>query len=301
MALRKQSASARPRLACEITLDRVIVARASEQMPRLDAYTSRKLAPGVIAPGLNGQNVVDGQALRAAISGGLASVAGKSRDVIVIVPDAAVRVLLLDFDSLPSNPQESEPVIRFRMKKSLPFDVDQAAISYEVRRSNGNVHAVAAVSPRSIVDEYEAAFRDAGYTPSVVVPSALAALGLVEGDRPTLMVKVDPLNITIIAAEHQELRLVRTLENPRGTNVTAAELAEAVLPSLVFFEDTFAAHVEQIYVGGIVPTRELAPLLEQQTHAKVVELAPQLSSEQNISGETVPPSMMAGIVGALLG
>jgi type IV pilus assembly protein PilM len=192
-------------------------------------------------------------------------------------------------------------VIRFRMKKSLPFDVDQAALSYEVRRANGNVHAVAAVSPRSIIDEYEGAFRDAGYTPGVVVPSALAALGLLEGDRPTLMLKVDPLSINIIAAEHHELRLVRTLENPHGAGVTAAELAEAVHPSLVFFEDTFAAHVEQIYVGGIIPAQELAPLLEQHTRAKVMELAPQLSSEQNISGETLPPSMMAGIVGALLG
>ncbi len=300
MALLKHSAT-RPLLACEITLDRVITARCSEQLPRLDAYTSRKLDPGVITPGLNGPNVVNGEALRAAISSGLASVAGKSKDIVVIVPDAAVRVLLLDFDSLPTKPQETEAVIRFRMKKSLPFDVELAAISYDVRRGNGTVHAVAAVTPRNIVEEYESAFRDAGYTPGVVLPSALAALGIVDGDRPTLMVKVDPLNITIIAAEHQELRLVRTLENPRGAEVTASELADAVLPSLVFFEDTFAAHVEQIYVGGIVPTAELAPLLEQQTHAKVQELAPELSSEQNISGETVPASMMAGLVGALLG
>ncbi|MBZ5533010.1 MAG: hypothetical protein LAO20_16390 [Acidobacteriia bacterium] len=300
MSILNQTAK-RPRLACEITLDRVIAARASDHMQRLDAFTSRKLNPGVVAPGLNGPNVLDGDALRAAISSGLASVAGKSRDLIVILPDAAVRVLLLDFDSLPSGKQETDPVIRFRMKKSLPFDVDQAALSYEVRRSNGSVHAVAAVSPRSIMDEYEAAFRDAGYTPGVVVPSSLAALGLVPGDKPTLVLKVDPLNITILAAERQELRLVRTLENPHGAAVTAAELAEAALPSIVFFEDTFAAHVEEIYVGGIVPVSEIGPLLEQQTRAKVHALAPQLSSEQNISGETVQPSLMAGIVGALLG
>jgi type IV pilus assembly protein PilM len=300
MSILNQTAK-RPRLACEITLDRVIAARASDHMQRLDAFTSRKLNPGVVAPGLNGPNVLDGEALRAAISSGLASVAGKSRDLIVILPDAAVRVLLLDFDSLPSGAQETDPVIRFRIKKSLPFDVDQAALSYEVRRSNGSVQAVAAVSPRSIMEEYEAAFRDAGYTPGVVVPSSLAALGLVPGDKPTLVLKVDPLSITILAAERQELRLVRTLENPRGAAVTAGELAEAALPSIVFFEDTFAAHIEEIYVGGIVPVSEIAPLLEQQTRAKVHELAPQLSSEQNISGETVQPSLMAGIVGALLG
>jgi len=300
MAFQNQNAK-RPLLACEITLDRVIAARASDKMPRLDAFTSRKLDPGTITPGLGGPNVQNGEALRAAISGSLASVAGKSKDVIVIVPDAAVRVLLLDFDTLPTSAADTEPVIRFRLKKSLPFDVEHAALSYDIRRSNGMVHAVAAVSPKSILEEYENAVRDAGYTPGVILPSSLATLGLVEGERPTLMLKVDPLNITIIAAEHKELRLVRTLENPRGAEVTAAELAEAVLPSLVFVEDTFAAHVEEILISGIVPAHEVGPLLEQQTHAKVRELAAQLSSEQNISGEAVQPSLMAGIVGALLG
>jgi hypothetical protein len=101
--------------------------------------------------------------------------------------------------------------------------------------------------------------------------------------------------------EHHELRLVRTLENPHGSNVSAADLAEAVLPSIVFFEDTFAAHIEKIYIGGIAPLEELGPLLHQQTGAQVQELAPQLGSEQNLSGENVSPSTMAGIVGALLG
>jgi hypothetical protein len=115
------------------------------------------------------------------------------------------------------------------------------------------------------------------------------------------MLKVDPLNITITAVEHQELRLVRTLENPQSGNFSAADLAEAVLPSIVFFEDTFAAHIEKIYVGGLAPLAEVGPLLHQHTGAQVLELAPELSPEQNLSGEAVLPATMAGIVGALLG
>jgi type IV pilus assembly protein PilM len=291
----------RPRLACEITLDGVIAARTSDKTPRLEVFTSRRLAPGVIAPGLNGPNVLDAEALRTALSGALGAVAGKSRDVIVVLPDVAIRMMLLDFEALPAKAVEIEPVIRFRLKKSLPFDVDQAVLSYEVIRSNGMVRAVAAVSPREIIEEYEKAFRDAGYEPGVILPSSLAALGLVDGERPTLVLKVDPMNITITVVERQELRLVRTLENPHGGNVSAAELSEAVLPSIVFFEDTFAAQIEQIYVGGIAPLQELGPMLHQHTGAQVRELAPELAPEQNLSGENVPPSTMAGIMGALLG
>lgn len=291
----------RPRLACEITPDGVIAARASDKQPRVEVFTGRHLKAGAITPGLNGANVVDPEALRTALSGALGAVAGKSRDVIVVLPDLAIRLVLLDFEALPNKPEEAEPVIRFRLKKSLPFDVEQAALSYDVVRSNGNIRVVAAVSPRTIIEEYETALRDAGYTPGVVLPSSLAALGLIEGERPTLLLKVDPTNITIIAVERQELRLVRTLDNPHGSNVSAAELAEAVLPSIVFFEDTFAAKIEKIYIGGVAPLAEVGPLLHEQTGAQVQELAPELTAGQNLSGETVPPSVMAGIVGALLG
>ena len=291
----------RPRLACEITSDSVIAARASEKAPRLEVFTSRRLSEGVIAPGLNIPNVLNPEALRTALHGALGAVAGKARDVIVVLPDVAIRVVLLDFEALPAKPDEIEPVIRFRLKKSLPFDVDHAMLSYSVTRSNGSVRAVAAVSPREIIEEYEKAFRDVGYEPGVVLPSSLATLGLVDGERPTLVLKVDPMNITITAVEHQELRLVRTLENPQSGNFSAADLSEAVLPSIVFFEDTFAAHIEKIYVGGLAPLAEVGPLLHQQTGAQVLELAPDLVAEQNLSGETVSPANMAGIVGALLG
>jgi type IV pilus assembly protein PilM len=298
---RSQQFTRRPRLACEITVSGVLAARASDKAPRLDLFTWRRLNPGTITPGLGGGNIQDGEALRTAISGALGAVGSQRRDVIVVVPDAAIRVLLLDFETLPSKPQEIDPVIRFRLKKSLPFDVDQAAVAYDIRRDSGAVQVVAAVSPRSVVDEYEAAFHDVGYFPGVVLPSSLAALGIVEGRRPTLMLKVDPLNLTITAAEKQQLRLIRTLENPHGVAVTAAELAEAVLPSIVFFEDQYGEKIQEICVGGAAAIDELGPLLHQQTGAEVRELAPQLSADQNLSGEPIDPSMMAGLVGALLG
>lgn len=297
----KKQKALRPRLACEITLDRVIAARASDRLPRIEMFTSRELPAGAVAPGLSGPNVLNGEALRTAIKGALGAVSGNLQDVIVIVADAAIRVLLLDFEAMPDKAQEIEAVIRFRLKKSLPFDVDEAAISYDLKRGKDVVRVVAAVSPRGIIEEYESAVRDAGYAPGVVLPSSLAALGTVEGERPTLLLKVDPTNIIIAAAEHQELRLVRTLDNPNGANVSAEELAEGVLPSIVFFEDSFAAHVEQIYVGGVERMDQVGPLLHEHTGARVQELAPELSLEQNLSGEHLSPSLMAGIAGALLG
>jgi type IV pilus assembly protein PilM len=291
----------RPRLACEVTVEGVIAGRAAEKAGRLELFTQRRIAAGALTPGLSAPNVLDGDGFRAAVRGALEAVAGKTRDVIVILPDAAIRVLLLEFETLPAKAQDVDPVIRFRLKKSLPFDVDEAAVSYDIRRHNGTIRVVAAVAPRSVIIGYEEAFRDVGFSPGVVVPSSLAALGLVEAQQPTLVLKVDPINITIAAAQNQELCLIRTLENPHGSEVSPDELAEAVLPSMVFFEDTFAAQVQEIHVAGVGQLRDLGDLLRQHTSAEVRELAPRVSSEQNLSGEHIDPSAVAGVAGALLG
>ena len=299
MAVSKQS-TARPGLACEISATRVTAARAADK-GAVEVFTVRRLNPGAVVPSLNAANIADASGLRSAIQGALTALSGGARDIIVILPDAAVRVLLLEFDDLPAKAQERDSVIRFRLKKSLPFDVEQASLSCDVRRANGNVQVIAAVSPREVIQEYEAAFRDAGYLPGVLLPSSLAALGLLEGVRPTLLLKVDPANVTVAAAVNQELRLMRTLDNPHGESVAAAELAETVLPSIVFFEDTFGSRIEQIFVCGIASLDEIGPMLHQQTGAQVKELAPKVSSAANLSGESYEPSVMAGVAGALVG
>jgi hypothetical protein len=74
-----------------------------------------------------------------------------------------------------------------------------------------------------------------------------------------------------------------------------------VHPSLVFFEDTFAARIERIFIGGAAAIDELGPLLHQQTGADVRELAPQLTPDQNLSGEPIAPTSVAGVAGALGG
>jgi type IV pilus assembly protein PilM len=229
----------------------------------------------------------------------LGSVAGRSHDVIAIVPDASVRVVLLEFDTLPTDSEEAAGVVRFRMKKSLPFDVDKARVSYHSQKSNTGVRVVAAVALSSVVEDYEAAFRDAGFSPGVVMPSMLAALGAAGGASPTLVVKVDARTTSIAILNAGQLQLFRTLENTRGVTITGDQLAEEVYPSVVFFQDTYHLNIEKIFVSGISDIGSAAPALRAQTDAEVQELV--TSSQLGIStGGSVPRWRMAGVVGALI-
>jgi type IV pilus assembly protein PilM len=214
------------------------------------------------------------------------------------LPDAAIRVVLLDFDSLPTNKDDAEGVVRFRLKKSLPFDVDKAKVSYHTQTSATGVRLVAAVALTSVIEEYESVFREAGYSPGVVLPSMLAALGAADADRPTLVVKVDARTIGIAILDKQQLLLFRNLENPRGVTISGEQLADEVYPSIVFFQDTYHLNIERIFVAGLADVGGAVPALRAQTGAEVHELvgASQLGSGAGV----VPKWRMAGVVGALL-
>ncbi|MFZ0288769.1 MAG: hypothetical protein WAL65_06790 [Candidatus Sulfotelmatobacter sp.] len=293
------SNSAKPKLACEIAADRVLVGRLAEDGRSLEACAARELAPGSVIPDLVEGNLRQRDAVSTAVQSALSSVGARSHDVIAVVPDAAVRVVLLEFDTLPSDSEEAAGVVRFRLKKSLPFDVDKARVSYHAQKTTDGVRVVAAVALASVVEDFEAAFHDAGFSPGVVLPSMLAALGAAEGLRPTLVVKVDARTTSIAILNADQLRLFRTLENTRGVTITGEQLAEEVYPSVVFFQDTYHLNIEKIFVAGLSDTGNAAPALRAQTGAEVQELV--TSSQLGIStGGSVPRWRMAGVVGALI-
>jgi type IV pilus assembly protein PilM len=243
-------------------------------------------------------NLRDGAKIRQAIEAALGALGGRSKDVIAILPDTSVRVVLLDFETLPDNREEAEAVVRFRLKKSLPFDPADARISYHAQTTSKGVRAVAAVVLNPILQEYEEAFRDAGYSPGMVMPSMLAALGAADAERPTLVVKVDARTISIAILDQEQLLLFRTLENVRGVTITGEQLAEDVYPSVVFFQDTYNLNIERVYVAGLPEAGVAASALKAQSGAHLEDLvAP--SQISNTSGPA-PRWRMAGVVGALI-
>jgi type IV pilus assembly protein PilM len=244
-------------------------------------------------------NLRQRDAVRDGILATLGTVAGRSKDVIAVVPDAAVRVMLVEFDSLPSDSEEALGVVRFRLKKSLPFDIEKAKVSFHAQKYSDGVRVVAAVALSNVVEDYEAAFREAGFNPGVVLPSMLAALGAADGKRPTLVIKVDAHTTSIAILNEDQLQLFRTLENPRGVTITGEQLAEEVYPSVVFFQDTYKLNIERIYIAGLPESGGAAPALRAQTGAEVQELV--ASAQLGASaGGAVPRWRMAGVVGALV-
>jgi type IV pilus assembly protein PilM len=290
----------RPRLACEITSAGVVAGRPGEAEQEI-VSSFAPLRPGVLAVGLKPPNFTDRAAVASALRQALNEISLKENQITVVIPDAAVRVLLLDFDLLPAKAAEALPIIRFRLRKLVPFEVEDAAVSYQIMPGKpGLVRVIVAVSPAAVLAEYESAVREAGYEPGVVLPSTLAALAAVSAEEPSLVINRNGSSVTTAITRRNELLLHRTLEltekelMPEENSLHAAdELQQSVSVAVAYFEDTLESPPRQLLSCGLGGPEELIRLLGDES-IPVRDVVP-----TPYKSKAMPRGILAGVVGAL--
>jgi type IV pilus assembly protein PilM len=286
----------RPRVACEVSVERVVAARSADKAVALESATEQSLPTGALVPALQQANLASRQAVVDALRDSLSVVAGRSKDVVLVIPDATTRIMLLDFDTLPDKLEDAEGVVRFRLKKSLPFDIDQSAVSFDRQTADKGVRVIAAVTPRMVIEEYESAVREAGYNPGTVIPSMIAALGAVDATQPAMIIKVESGITTFAIVDQNQLLLYRALENG-GAAVTGESLIDDVNTSLVYFEDRYNVAIDRLLVSGVQSGQALQEAFSDRS-IRVEELVS--PSRAGAAGSNVSRSALAGVAGALV-
>jgi type IV pilus assembly protein PilM len=180
----------------------------------------------------------------------------KRRPAAVILPDYSVRVSLLDFDSFPSAPEEQLALVRFRVKKTVPFDIESAAVSYYIQPGTGGkkkADVVAVTVAFEILARYEALFRSVGFHPGDVTSSSLAALELYREQGVVVIAKLAGNVVTVMAMADGRLKLFRclTLEE-----VTDEELLGVLHPTFAYVEDELSQPVSKLMLCGFARAPE---------------------------------------------
>ena len=130
----KESVIRLPHIACEVTAQGVAAVRAEEKSGMIGPMHCHGSGGWGCDAFAGAQNVQDAQALTEAIElaltprgwarpGRNCGAAGFRR-----APDPA------GFESLPERRQEADAAVRFRLRKSLPFDIEKAALSFDAQR-----------------------------------------------------------------------------------------------------------------------------------------------------------------------
>jgi type IV pilus assembly protein PilM len=343
MNLLPKASESRPRVACEITSQGVVAGRSVDAASPLSAVARVPLAEGAVVPGLRPGNIVDRVAVTAAIRKALEEIDAKpnsrNADITLVIPDAAARVLLLDFDALTTKQSDALPIVRFRLKKLLPFDSDEAVVSYQVMSTGrGLVRVLALAMPHDVLSEYETAAREAGFEPGTVLPSTLASLAALEGEGPSLLVNANSVGVTTAIVQQGILLLHRSVDlqehagnayasseplaivaptplsnslehgEPPPPDLQAVplsmEIAQAVSVAAAYFEDTLASAPHQVLSAGPLGAEKLGRMLRDagvgsEDGLVVRELVESSALLSDAVRTSVPRAWLSSVTGAL--
>ncbi len=289
--------SSRPQTAVELAPEGALAATIP-QGSDTPTYAFAPLAAGALVPGVAEANIRSQDAVVDAIRKALDELSPRSHAVTVVLPDTAVRVFVLDFDTLPAKAAEAIPVLRFRLRKMVPFDVEHAALSYQILvQSEASVKVLATVMPGPVLAEYEAAVRAAGYEPGVVLPSSLASLAGLESLEPILAANLNGQTLTTSITSGSDLYLFRTVDLPEDPDARTAEIQRSIAVAAAYYEDKLVARARTIHYAGTQKADEFSRLVADP-ELTVVDMVPNTGLG---AATALGPLSIAGISGALAG
>jgi len=247
-------ASPPPDAALELAPDSVsgavISSRGSDAT--VQSFAFEPLPAGALVPSLTGQNVIDRAAVGAAIKAVVDRI-GRPKKVALVVPDLATRVSLVRFDQVPASREDLDQLIRWQVKKSAPFPIEEASVTWTPgsQAMEGGHEFVVALARRDVIREYETACESAGLHAGLVDLSTFSVVNcyLAGGRVPTgdwLVVQVRSDYTSIAIMRGGDVIFFRNRGEGEGD-----ALADLVHQTTMYYQDRLSGQgFTRVLVGG---------------------------------------------------
>jgi len=231
--------SAAPAVAVEITSGRVSAASLDWRggQPAIAAHASEPLPDGALVASLTATNAQDRPAVVAALSR-LFEQVGRPRRIGLIIPDSVAKVSIVRFEQVPSRTQDLDQLVRWQVRKSAPFAIDEAQVSYVPGLHAEDGHEfIVTLAKRGVIQEYEQLCADAGAHAGLVdlatlnvINAVLAGRGAPSGDWLLVNIAADYTSIALLRGPD----LIFFRNRAADTDGTLADL---VHQSAMYYED----------------------------------------------------------------
>jgi Tfp pilus assembly PilM family ATPase len=278
-----------PSAAVEIAAHRVSAAVLEWRsgQPVIASHGVEPLPPGALVPSLTALNAHD----RTAVVGALGRVlerVGRPRRIGLVVPDLVAKVSLVRFEKVPPRAQDLEQLVRWQVKKTAPFAIDDAQVSYVpgIHASDGQDFLVA-LAKREIITEYEGLCLEAGAHAGIVdlatfnvINAVLAGATPPSADWLLVNVAADYASIALLRGPHVIFFRNRVAE-------TDGSLEDLVHQTAMYYQDRLqGAGLSRVILAGAAengaaPGGDVAQLrrsLEQRLVATVDSVDPRAAA-----------------------
>jgi hypothetical protein len=200
----------------------------------LGSAASLDLPPGTIQLSLTQPNVADRESFSRVLATLLERTGLKGRRRVgLVLPDPVARVSLVHSSELSVPGTSLEDLIRFRLKKTVPFEVRDARIAH-LAGGEGQGRLVVAIA-EAVLRGYEDVLSAQGLEAGLVELSGLAlaeAALAADGDR--LLINWEPGYLSLFLLRSGWPILVRTLTGPSSE---ASGIAQEVGQTVVYYRE----------------------------------------------------------------
>ncbi|GLI38990.1 pilus assembly protein PilM [Geobacter hydrogenophilus] len=162
--------------------------------------------------------------------------------VSVSLPDACGRVAILDLETRFKSRDEGSDIIRWKLKKSLPFDVNEMHLDYQILREkeNGEISVLVAIIARQVISQYEELLAEAGIQPAHIDFTSFNLYRLfsprIAMSESSLFAACHDNVLSILIFHHDVLEFYRAKELP-GSDLDMNRIFMETNNSLLFYRD----------------------------------------------------------------
>ncbi len=233
--------SSPPGVAIEIGAGHVTAVRLARRgsAATVAAHSVEPLTAGAVVPALAAPNIAEVPAVGRAVAAALGRLGSRARRVALVVPDTVAKISLVRFEKVPPKPADLMELVRWQIRKSVPFPLEQAVVSYTPggHPIEGGHEFIVSVARTDIVEQYEAACVHAGVHAGLVdlatfsiINGVLSGLAAPAGDW--LLVHTTPTYMSLAVLRGADVIFFRNrAEETEGT------LADVVHQTAMYYED----------------------------------------------------------------
>lgn len=147
--------------------------------PVVEGYAEKPLPEGVLLPSYAKENILDMKRFKETLQLTLGTAGAIRGDIALSIPDQVVKVSFIELKGVPQKSDEVLKFIKWKSKKSLPYDPEDAKIDYQILR--GGDAAMAVFVKGDVVSNYEEALSVLSFRPVVVSTPSLNLFNLFSG------------------------------------------------------------------------------------------------------------------------
>lgn len=301
----------------ELSLVRI---RSKRGKNALEAHAVRTLTPRAVGASIFRPNMGEPEELRSRIRELLEATGTKPGRISLVLPDNLAKVSLVTLPDRPASRKQLAEVLRFKLRRSVPFRLEDAVLSWQIIPETGNGTTVlVAVMLRSVIEQYESVLEALGAKPGLVDLCTPCLFNLCRGEMTAAASDGQDVALFNATRTYFSLLIVRegrpiffrckTLlagdddESPQG--VSTAVLSRELISSLSYYQEKLGGQgIGATLVRSVAePVEVLSEVLERCGFGKTVPVDPAaaLGLGEGVRMEGAMAHRLAPSVGAAAG